>query len=88
MVAPPPKLTEGQIHDRLQAAGNLETLHAAAFAEAQQAHEAEKDEQIFRADQQVQQANLSFAERYGVPPTSEAVLGREHGPEPDHELEP
>jgi Ti-type conjugative transfer relaxase TraA len=88
MLAPPPKLTAGQVHDRLQAAGNLETLHAAAVAEAQQAHEAEKDEQIFRADQQQQQANLSFAERYGLPPTSEAVLGREHGPEPDEELEP
>ena len=88
MVSPPPKLTEGQVHDRLQAAGNLETLHAAAVAQAQQIHEAETDERIFRADQQRQQANLSFAERYGLPPTSEAVLGREHGPEPDAELEP
>jgi Ti-type conjugative transfer relaxase TraA len=88
MVSPPPKLTESQIHDRLQAAGNLETLHAAAYAEAQQVHEAETDERIFRADQQQQQANLSFAGRYGLPPTSEAVLGREHGPEPDHGLEP
>jgi hypothetical protein len=34
-----------------------------------------------------QQANLGFAERYGLPPTSEPIVSREHGPEPDEELE-
>jgi hypothetical protein len=46
----PPPLTPGQVHDRLQAAGNLETLDANAAAEARQVYEAEKDEQIFRAN--------------------------------------
>jgi len=34
------------------------------------------------------QASLSFAECYGLPPTSEEALGREHDPEPDEEPEP
>jgi Ti-type conjugative transfer relaxase TraA len=81
MVSPPPKLTPQQAHEHLQAAGNIETLHAEAVAADQQAHEAEKDEQIFRADQQQQQADLSLAERFGRPVTREANLGREQ----DHE---
>lgn len=35
-----------------------------------------------------QQDHLSFAERYGLPPAGEVVLGREQEPEPDEEPEP
>ena len=48
----------------------------------------ERAQELGGADQQQQQANLSFAERYGLPPASEPVLGREQEPEPDEELEP
>jgi hypothetical protein len=58
---------------------------ASAEAQPQAAGDARLAAQ-FEADQQ--QANPGFAERYGLPPTSEAVVGREHGPEPDEELEP
>ena len=49
-----PKQTRQQVHDKAQAAGNLETLHAVAHAEAVQVKEAARDEQIFRADQETQ----------------------------------
>jgi ATP-dependent exoDNAse (exonuclease V) alpha subunit len=54
LVGGPPKQTRQQMHDKAQAAGNLETLHAAAHAEAVEVKEAARDEQIFRADQETQ----------------------------------
>jgi 23S rRNA pseudoU1915 N3-methylase RlmH len=52
--APAPRLTKAQLHQQKQAAGNLETLHAEAFAAHTAENAAEKDEQIFRADQEQQ----------------------------------
>jgi hypothetical protein len=90
-VAPPPKMTRQQVHDHLQAAGNLETLDAESAEITRQEHEAAKDEQIFRADQQTQQADLSLAQRFGRNATREVNQGREHAAQKEqdygHELE-
>ena len=83
LIAPPPKMTVQQVRDHLQAAGNLETLHAEAVAEQQQEHEAARIDDILRADQQQQQADLSLAQRFGRNATREANLGREHDRQPD-----
>jgi hypothetical protein len=60
-----PKLTPMQMHDRARAETNEETLHARAYAAAEQQKEAEADERIFNQDRQQQQED--FAARYGVP---------------------
>jgi hypothetical protein len=43
-----------QTHQKAQAAGNVETLHARDYAATVQANEAARDEQMFRADQETQ----------------------------------
>jgi len=76
---------DGRLIDILDAA----ELATQASAEAQP--QAAGDPRLAaqpEADQQRHQANLSFAERYGLPPTGEAVLSREHGPEQEPEPEP
>jgi hypothetical protein len=60
-----PKLTRQQQHDHVRAETNEETLHARAYAAAEQQKEAEADERIFNQDRQQQQED--FAARYGVP---------------------
>lgn len=88
MIAPAPKMTAQQVHDHLQAhVGNLEKDHAIAADAAQQEHEAARAEEIFRADQQQQQADLSLAQRFGRNATREANIGREHDREPDRGYE-
>ena len=49
-----PKLTPQQVHQKAQAAGNVETIHAQAVAAHTEKVEAERDERIFRADQEQQ----------------------------------
>jgi hypothetical protein len=69
----------------------LDAAEVAAQASAETQAQAAGDPRPgapLEAEQQRQQSNLSFAERYGLPPTSEAVLGREHDPEQEPESEP
>jgi hypothetical protein len=78
-----PKLTRQQAHEAAQARGNEETLHARDYAATVQAQEAEFDERMHALKTSQQQEDLSFAQRYGTPPTREANLGRDH----EHERE-
>ena len=58
-----PKLTRQQVHDQQQAAGNVETQHAAAVAAEAAKIEAEHDERIFRRIQE-QQLPLAAPEHW------------------------
>jgi hypothetical protein len=78
-----PKPTRQQAHDTAQARGNEETLHARDYAATVQAKETEFDDRMHAQKTSQQEQDLSFAARYGTPPTREANLGREH----DHERE-
>jgi hypothetical protein len=78
-----PKPTRQQAHEAAQARGNEETLHARDYAATVQARETEFDEQMHALKTSQQQEDLSFAQRYGTPPTREANLGRDH----EHERE-
>lgn len=59
-MAPAP-LTGQQVHDKRQAQGNVETLHAEAVVEMRQAHDNARDEQISDADRD---RNIREAELY------------------------
>jgi hypothetical protein len=71
------KRTRQQARDEAQAAGNIETRHARDFAAEQQAREAAFDWQQHAQKTAQQEQDLSFAARYGTPPTREANLDRE-----------
>jgi Ti-type conjugative transfer relaxase TraA len=90
MVAPPPLLTAQQVHDRLQASalgGNLEAQAAEAAAEAQAENNAAYDWMRHEASRAQNEANLSLADRFGTPPTSEANIGRARESEREHDYE-
>jgi len=72
-----PKLTQQQVHERAQAAGNVETQHARSVAAEEQANEEARDWQQHAQKRAQQEEDLGFAARYGTPPTREANLGRE-----------
>jgi hypothetical protein len=76
-------MTRQQVHDYLQAAGNVETLHAQAVAEAQREDVAAYDQQQHELKTQEQQADLSLAQRFGHNATREVHVGREHESQPD-----
>jgi hypothetical protein len=59
-----PKLTRQQAHERAQAEGNEETLHARAAAEADQAKMTDQDWRIFEQDRQRQQEELALEMGY------------------------
>jgi hypothetical protein len=61
----PAPLTRQQVHDKRQAQGNVETLHAEAVAEMRQAHDNARDEQIFEADRERQQGDAELYSRFG-----------------------
>jgi hypothetical protein len=83
-LAPEPPMTRQQVHDALQAnVGNLEKDHAQAVDAAQRADDAAYEQQAHELKTAEQQANLSFSQRYGTPPTSEATLGKDRDLEPD-----
>ena len=72
------KLTKQQVHQKEQAKGNLETLHAEAAAEAKQAREEEFDWEQHAQKTAAQRKNLVTAERLSRPATDEALLNREY----------
>jgi hypothetical protein len=78
-----PKDTKSQAEQKAKAATNEETLHAEAYAAVTQAKEAEFDDRMHAQKTSQQEQDLSFAARFGTPPTREANIGREH----DHERE-
>ncbi len=79
----PPKDTKAQAEQKVKAATNEETLHAEAYAAQVEAKEAEFDDRMHAQKTAQQEQDLSFAARFGTPPTREANIGREN----DHERE-
>lgn len=67
-----PKVTPQQAHDRAQAAGNVETQHAQAHEVARQEGDLRLALTLELLRQQDEARDLSFAQRYGTPPTREA----------------
>jgi hypothetical protein len=67
-----PKVTPQQVHDRQQAAGNVETQHAQAHEVARQDGDLRLTRTLDLLRQQDEARDLSFAQRYGTPPTREA----------------
>jgi hypothetical protein len=89
IVSPPPPPTAADVQHRLQnsaATGNLEAQDAEAAAAAAQENAAAHNWIRHEASRAQNQHNLSFADRYGLPPTSEAT--RELGPAAERDLEP
>jgi hypothetical protein len=82
-----PALTPQQVRDEAQAAGNVETLHTRATADEAQAKEAAHDWAMHAQKTAQQEQDLTFAQRFGTPPTREANLGREDGYERERERE-
>lgn len=72
----PPKLTRDQAERKARA--DDEKAEAHAWQAARQEKEAARDEQAAEQNRREQQRDLSFAERFGTPPTREANTGREH----------
>lgn len=72
----PPKLTRDQAERKARA--DDEKAEAHAWQAARQEKEAARDEQAAEQNRREQQLDLSFAERFGTPPTREANTGREH----------
>lgn len=72
-----PKLTTQQVHEHLQAAGNVETLHARDLAAAARAHEAAHDWQSVMTINHQQEKDLRLAQSIGTPATAEASLNRD-----------
>lgn len=72
-----PKLTAQQVHDTLQAAGNVETLHAREVEAATVINAAEHDNRmlLMKGAQQEQDVRLSMT--LGTNATAEANLGRD-----------
>ena len=70
-----PKLTAQQAHERLQSAGNVETLHAHAVAADVRENEAAHDWQSVMTINQQQVQDLRLAQTLGTPVTAEANLG-------------
>jgi hypothetical protein len=68
----PKKPTAQEVHDRAQAAGNVETQHAQAHEVARQDGDLRLARTLELLRQQDEARNLSFAQRYGTPPTREA----------------
>jgi ATP-dependent exoDNAse (exonuclease V) alpha subunit len=67
-----PKQTAQQVHDRQQAAGNVETQHVEAYEAAQQEKDERLNELLDQIRRQDADRDLSFSQRYGTPPTREA----------------
>jgi hypothetical protein len=89
IVSPPPPPSAAEVQHRLQnsaATGNLEAQDAEAAAAAAQENAAAHNWIRHEASRAQNQHNLSFADRYGLPPTSEAT--RELGPAAERDLEP
>jgi hypothetical protein len=85
-----PKLTAQQVHQKEQARGNDETLTAQAYAAGEQTKAEDHDWRMAEQKRQQQDNDLSFAQRFGTPPTQEANLGRERDERDDgweHERE-
>lgn len=72
-----PKLTTQQAHEHLQAAGNVETLHAHDVAAGVRANEAAHDWQSVMTINQQQAQDLRLAQTLGTPATAEANLNRD-----------
>ena len=70
-----PKLTSQQVHEHLQAAGNVETLHAADVAAGVRENEAAHDWQSVMTINQQQYHDVRLAQTLGTPVTAEANLG-------------
>ena len=73
----PPTEQEAQ---GMQRAADERHIEAAALAVIEEREEARDWQQHAQKTQQ-QERDLSFAQRYGTPPTAEANLGREHDDE-------
>jgi hypothetical protein len=82
-----PKDTKAQAEQKAKAATNEETLHARDYAATVQANEAEFDDRMHAQKTSQQEQDLSFAARFGTPPTREANIGREHDNERERERE-
>jgi hypothetical protein len=83
----PPPMTKQQVHEKAQAEGNVETIHAHDYAATVQAKEAEFDDRMHDLKTSQQQEDLSFSQRYGRPPTREAREGRERDDDYERERE-
>jgi hypothetical protein len=70
-----PKMTAQQAHEHLQAAGNVETLHAHDVAAGVRANEAAHDWQSVMTINQQQYQDVRLAQTLGTPATAEANLG-------------
>jgi hypothetical protein len=91
MVSPTPPPTAAEIHHRLQhsaATGNLEAQAAEAAAADAQENVAAHDWLQHEASRAQNEQNLSLAERFGTPPTSEANLSRGVTAEHEQDYEP
>jgi hypothetical protein len=73
----PPTREEAEGQERAAAERQMEAAELAAIQEREEA----RDWQQHAEKTQQQERNLSFAQRYGTPPTAEAQLGREHDDE-------
>jgi Relaxase/Mobilisation nuclease domain len=82
-----PKLTRQQVHDKAQAAGNIETQHAHDVAAAMRANDAEHDDRQHAQKTAQQEQDLSLSIRFGTPPTREANIGRERDNDYERERE-
>lgn len=83
----PAKRTKEQVHQDAQARGNVETRDAHAYADFVEAKDVEHGDRVDAAIKTEQEKNLSFAQRYGTPATSEAVKGRERDEDYERERE-
>jgi hypothetical protein len=81
----PKKPTAQEVHDRAQAAGNVETQHAKAYELAREEGDLRLQRTLDEIRRSAEERDVSFAQRYGRPPTREA--NRDEGHERERERE-
>ena len=72
-----PKMTEQQIHETLQARGNIETIRAQEVAAAAQEDRVAYEYSALAAKSAQQEKDVYLSLMLGTPPTAEANLGRD-----------